>query len=289
MANGNAQIETKPSRKSKRLLSLLLLFALGVLVSGCRSEKIVAPVLTNVSLLGQPSGSLPLRGIVIHHTQSPAVWHGVRINEARLNDIHRETHPGWRIEWEGRVYYIGYHYVILPDGTVEQGRPEPCPGAHARTYNHWIGIWPGRVVRHQSSAVLSRRPDRRTNDLARRSLRRPDDALPHPRRTCETASGCERNRLSWQPFSLPNNRNRTARVCEHAPRYHSSPARRLQDRETATSSRSQKSLSISIATSATPHNNPTRLSRNLRQIRRITVYVSVHHASIWKICRETQE
>lgn len=31
---------------------------------------------------------------------------------------------------------IGYHYVIRRDGTVEQGRPESEPGAHAVGYNH---------------------------------------------------------------------------------------------------------------------------------------------------------
>jgi N-acetylmuramoyl-L-alanine amidase len=31
---------------------------------------------------------------------------------------------------------IGYHYVIRRDGTVELGRPENIPGAHARPFNH---------------------------------------------------------------------------------------------------------------------------------------------------------
>jgi N-acetylmuramoyl-L-alanine amidase len=30
---------------------------------------------------------------------------------------------------------IGYHYVILEDGTVQNGRPEYCYGAHAKGYN----------------------------------------------------------------------------------------------------------------------------------------------------------
>jgi N-acetyl-anhydromuramyl-L-alanine amidase AmpD len=33
-----------------------------------------------------------------------------------------------------------YHYIILPDGTVQQGRPEYCQGAHAQGYNSYIGI-----------------------------------------------------------------------------------------------------------------------------------------------------
>lgn len=37
--------------------------------------------------------------------------------------------------YEGRIYHIGYHYVVLPDGTVQAGRPEGCVGAHARRNN----------------------------------------------------------------------------------------------------------------------------------------------------------
>lgn len=31
---------------------------------------------------------------------------------------------------------IGYHYVILPDGTIEKGRALGKPGAHAKGHNH---------------------------------------------------------------------------------------------------------------------------------------------------------
>ena len=116
--------------------SLLMPFA------GCRSPLSSTVGTTQGSLLGlgdlpQPP---PLRGIVLHHSQSPGIWRGVKIDAERLNDIHRETHPDWLLEWEGKKYYIGYHYVILPDGTIEKGRPESAPGAHARTYNGWFGI-----------------------------------------------------------------------------------------------------------------------------------------------------
>jgi len=44
----------------------------------------------------------------------------------------------WHIEngWDG----IGYHYVILEDGTVENGRPEFWRGSHARGFNDAVGI-----------------------------------------------------------------------------------------------------------------------------------------------------
>lgn len=36
---------------------------------------------------------------------------------------------------------VGYHYVIRRDGTVEKGRPDHIPGAHARGYNRYsLGI-----------------------------------------------------------------------------------------------------------------------------------------------------
>ena len=49
-----------------------------------------------------------------------------------------ETIHGWHKQngWDG----IGYHYVILEDGTVEAGRPIYWSGAHARGHNDKIGI-----------------------------------------------------------------------------------------------------------------------------------------------------
>lgn len=49
-----------------------------------------------------------------------------------------ETIHGWHLEqgWDG----IGYHYVILEDGTVENGRPEYWKGSHAYGHNSAIGI-----------------------------------------------------------------------------------------------------------------------------------------------------
>ena len=36
---------------------------------------------------------------------------------------------------------VGYHYIIRRDGTVEKGRTDTTPGAHARGYNmHSLGI-----------------------------------------------------------------------------------------------------------------------------------------------------
>jgi len=48
-----------------------------------------------------------------------------------------ETIHGWHKKrgFDG----IGYHYVILEDGTVENGRPEYWQGAHAKGHNDALG------------------------------------------------------------------------------------------------------------------------------------------------------
>jgi N-acetylmuramoyl-L-alanine amidase len=79
-------------------------------------------------------------GIVLHDSDSPAVVHGIPINAANLERIHKRDHPHWATTFEGKTYHIAYHYVILPDGKIEKGRPDHCVGAHARTHNDWLGI-----------------------------------------------------------------------------------------------------------------------------------------------------
>lgn len=77
-------------------------------------------------------------GIVIHDSDSPGKVGGVAMDAARLDAIHRRQ--GYGVEFEGKKYHIAYHYVILPDGTIERGRPDYCPGAHAPLFNRWLGI-----------------------------------------------------------------------------------------------------------------------------------------------------
>ena len=79
-------------------------------------------------------------GIVLHHSFSPGIVHGRHQGLADLTKIHQEDHPGWAQWYEGKMYYVGYHYIIRTDGVIEQGRPDLCPGAHARTFNNWLGI-----------------------------------------------------------------------------------------------------------------------------------------------------
>jgi len=69
------------------------------------------------------------KGIIIHCSDSP---HG-RGTDAE--EIHR-WHTSPPRNWDG----IGYHFVITEDGAIENGRPIYWTGAHAKGYNHYIGI-----------------------------------------------------------------------------------------------------------------------------------------------------
>lgn len=66
--------------------------------------------------------------IIVHCTATPYTM----VVTAKMVDAwHRER------GWSG----IGYHYLVLLDGTVEVGRPEWKIGSHCKGYNgHSIGI-----------------------------------------------------------------------------------------------------------------------------------------------------
>ncbi len=68
-----------------------------------------------------------MRHVVIHCSDTPNGRHHT------AEDIHK-----WHREfgWAG----IGYHYVILLDGTVEKGRPDFWEGSHCRGHNEKLGI-----------------------------------------------------------------------------------------------------------------------------------------------------
>jgi hypothetical protein len=82
-------------------------------------------------------GLIP-QGIVIHHSASPPVLRTGVVDRDMIDLWHRRR--GFRIETQGQVYHIGYHYVILPSGIIQVGRPEHVPGAHARGRNDYLGI-----------------------------------------------------------------------------------------------------------------------------------------------------
>lgn len=68
-----------------------------------------------------------MRGAIIHCSDSPQ---GRGDNAKTIHRWHQQR------GWDG----IGYHYVILEDGTIENGRPLYWEGSHAKGFNNYIGI-----------------------------------------------------------------------------------------------------------------------------------------------------
>ncbi len=77
-------------------------------------------------------------GVVVHHSATAPVVGGRRVDAEFLDDVHSTR--GWGLRFGDQVYHIGYHYVILPDGTVQPGRPDWMPGAHTTGHNDCLGI-----------------------------------------------------------------------------------------------------------------------------------------------------
>jgi N-acetylmuramoyl-L-alanine amidase len=77
-------------------------------------------------------------GIVIHHTAVIPGENTVPRSERDIDEYHRAR--GFEISCFGRVYHVAYHYLIMPNGSVQAGRPERCEGAHAQGYNSYLGI-----------------------------------------------------------------------------------------------------------------------------------------------------
>ena len=86
------------------------------------------------------------RGIVIHHSSvmpaiiqlGPNATDSLPLDLDSWDQFHRIR--GFSVFYWGRVYHLGYHFMIFPDGTVKQGRPEHCVGAHAKGFNSFLGI-----------------------------------------------------------------------------------------------------------------------------------------------------
>ncbi len=87
------------------------------------------------------------QGIVIHHSAfDKPLPDAVRAIERS----HRQR--GFGIIWKGRIYHIGYHWLVGPGGRLYQARPEWAPGAHCRGHNDCIGICLiGNLSRHPPS------------------------------------------------------------------------------------------------------------------------------------------
>lgn len=80
-------------------------------------------------------------GILIHHSATPFRLKGRTVDARKIDEMHQQR--GFSIVCGEKTYHIGYHYVILPDGRIQAGRPENCPGAHSGNsyYNRrYLGV-----------------------------------------------------------------------------------------------------------------------------------------------------
>ncbi|HEX2948060.1 MAG TPA: peptidoglycan recognition family protein [Armatimonadota bacterium] len=79
-------------------------------------------------------------GIVIHHTASGPLAGNRLVDMAFINTMHKSRHFHPVLGYDGKKYFIAYHYVILQDGTIQHGRPEYLPGAHTKGHPNMLGI-----------------------------------------------------------------------------------------------------------------------------------------------------
>lgn len=103
---------------------------------------IIACVVLATRCAYTPAPSPPLRprplGIVIHHSASPAIVDGATVDVRLIDRWHAKR--GFGTAAAGRTLHVGYHYLILPDGRIQSGRPEFVHGAHAKQFNDRLGI-----------------------------------------------------------------------------------------------------------------------------------------------------
>lgn len=76
--------------------------------------------------------------IIVHCT---ATKEGVKCTSEQINASHKARKFSAYLDSKGQTRYIGYHYLIHPDGTIEACRPEGKIGCHASGHNtRSIGI-----------------------------------------------------------------------------------------------------------------------------------------------------
>jgi N-acetylmuramoyl-L-alanine amidase len=120
-------------RQRRIVIGLLAALALaGIGLAGWWLHRARPPLVAR-----RPAPEHPI-GIVIHHSATPGQVNGRYVGAAQISESHKRR--GFSVRYRGKLYHIGYHYVIREDGVVEPGRPEHCPGAHAKTYNNYLGI-----------------------------------------------------------------------------------------------------------------------------------------------------
>lgn len=71
----------------------------------------------------------PINEIIVHCTDTRPNWWADRTSIEKVAEVRR-----WHVEDRGWSD-IGYHYLIDRDGTVVEGRPLDCVGAHVKGHN----------------------------------------------------------------------------------------------------------------------------------------------------------
>lgn len=105
----------KPAKKKAIQYALIG----GILVAGLALMALKAML---------PDDGRRINAIIVHCTATPP---GMKVTVDDIDRWHKAR------GWKG----IGYHYVVDLDGTVYQGRPADCVGAHCRGHNaHSIGV-----------------------------------------------------------------------------------------------------------------------------------------------------
>jgi hypothetical protein len=151
----------RPSLPPALLPAALLAASLLLIVCGALAYR-RGPGWLGSLLRGRPPG------IIIHHSATPAVIDGRLVTAAMIDQAHAGR--GWgRSDEAGHVYHIGYHYVVLADGTVQPGRPERMPGAHCDGHNDMLGIClVGDFTRARPPAAQLRAAEELTRRLMRK-------------------------------------------------------------------------------------------------------------------------
>jgi N-acetylmuramoyl-L-alanine amidase len=81
-----------------------------------------AAAITSMVILKQPKAARSIKEIIVHCTATPE---GRNVSVDTIRGWHKGQ--GWKD--------IGYHYVVMLDGTVEPGRPEDQIGSHVSGHN----------------------------------------------------------------------------------------------------------------------------------------------------------
>ncbi len=97
---------------------------------GLTADGIVGP--HTWESLGFPASNRLIDEIIIHCS---ATKEGVHYSITQIDAAHKARKFSSYIDENGKTRYIGYHYVILPDGTIVKCRPESKIGCHTSGHN----------------------------------------------------------------------------------------------------------------------------------------------------------